>query len=45
MRFQERQKTKNHSDEQGSHLESSVRRLGYSRLGGLQPGRVVAVTS
>ena len=40
MRFQERQKTKIHSDQQGSHLKASVRHLGYSRLSGLQSGRV-----
>ena len=51
MRFQERQKTKNHSDQQGSHQKkkkkkkASVHYLGYSRLGGLQPGGGVVVTS
>ena len=45
MRFQERQKAKNHSDQQGSHQKASVRYLGYSRLSGLQPGGVVVVTS
>ena len=45
MHFQERQKTKNHSDQQGSHQKVSVGYLGYSRLGGLQPGGVVEVTS
>ena len=45
MRFQERQKTGNHSDQQGSHQKASVRYLGYSRLSGLQPGGVVMVTS
>ena len=45
MRFQKRQKTKNHSDQQGSHQKASVRYLGYSRLSGLQPGGVVVVTS
>ena len=45
MSFQERQKTKNHSGRQGSHLKASVRYLGYSRLSGLQPGGVVVVTS
>ena len=49
MRFQERQKTKYHSDQQGSHsgshLKAFVRHLGYLRLSGLQPGRVVVVTS
>ena len=38
MSFQERQKTKNHSDQQGNHLV-------YSRLSGLQPGGGVVVTS
>ena len=41
MRFQELQKTIIHSDQQGSHLKH----LGHSRLSGLQPGRVVVVTS
>ena len=45
MVFQERQETKNHSDQQGSYLKASVRLLGYSRLSGLQPGDVVVVTS
>ena len=45
MRFQERQKTKNYSDQQGSPHKASVRYLGYSRLSGLQPGVVVVVTS
>ena len=45
MRFQERQKTKNHGDKQGNHQKESVRYLGYSRLSGLQPGDVVVVTS
>ena len=45
MSFQERQKTKNHSDQQGSHLKTSVRYLVYSRLSGLQPGGVAVVTS
>ena len=45
MSFQERQKTKKHSDHQGSHLKASVRYLVYSRLSGLQPGGVVVVTS
>ena len=45
MCFQERQKTKNYSDQQESHLRASVRYLGYSRLSGLQPGGVVVVTS
>ena len=44
-RFQERQKTKNHSDQQGNHLKVSVRYLVYSQLSGLQPGGVVVVTS
>ena len=35
MSLQERQKTKNHSDQQGSHLKASLRCLGYSRLSGL----------
>ena len=43
MRFQKRQKTKNHSDQQGSHQKASVRYLGYSRLSGLQPGGVIVV--
>ena len=46
MRFQERQKTKNYSDQQGSHQKASVRYLGYSRLSGLlQPGGGVVLTS
>ena len=45
MRSQERQKTKNHSDQQGSHQKASVRCLGYSRLRGLQPCSIVVVTS
>ena len=45
MSFQERQKTKNHSDQQGNHLKASVHYLVYSRLSGLQPGGVVVVTS
>ena len=47
MRFQERQKTKNHSDQQGSHKKAFVLYLGYSRLSGLQPGgvKIVVVTS
>ena len=45
MNFQERQKTKNHSDQQGSHLKVSVRYLGYSWLSDLQAGGVVVVTS
>ena len=45
MSFQERQKTKSHSDQQGSHLKATVRYLVYSRLSGLQPGGVVVVTS
>ena len=45
MSFQERQKTKNYSDQQGNHLKASVRYLAYSRLSGLQPGGVVVVTS
>ena len=45
MSFQERQKTKNHSDQQGNHLKASVRYLAYSRLSGLQPGGGVVVTS
>ena len=44
MSFQERQKTKNNSDQQGNHLKASVRYLVYSRLSGLQPGGVVVVT-
>ena len=45
MSFQERQNTKNHSDQQGNHLKASVRYLVYSRLSGPQPGGVVVVTS
>ena len=45
MSLHDRQKTKNHSDQQGSHLKASVRCLVYSRLSGLQPGGVVVVTS
>ena len=45
MSLQERQKTKNHSDQQGNHLKASVRYLVYSRLSGLQPGGGVVVTS
>ena len=45
MSFQERQKTKNHSDQQGNHLNVSVRSHVYPRLSGLQPGGVVVVTS
>ena len=45
MSFQERQKTKNHSDQQGNHLKASVRYLVYSRMSGIQPGGVVVVTS
>ena len=45
MRFHGRQKTKNHSDQQGHHLKASVRYLVYSRLSGLLPGGVVVVTS
>ena len=45
MRFKVRQKTKNHSDQQGSHQKASVRCLGCSRLSGLRPGGVVLVTS
>ena len=45
MSFQERQKTKNHNNQQGNHLKASVRYLVYSRLSGLQPGGVVVVTS
>ena len=44
MSFQERQKTKNHRDQQGNHLKASVRYLVYLRLSGLQLGRVVVVT-
>ena len=45
MSFQERQKTKNHSDQQGNHLKASFRYLVYSRLSGLQPGGVFVVMS
>ena len=45
MSFQERQKTKSHSDQQGNHLKASVRYLVYSRLSGLPPGGVVVATS
>ena len=45
MSFQERQQTKNHSDQQGNHLKASVRYLVYSRLSGVQPGGVVVVMS
>ena len=45
MSFQERQKTKIHSHQQGNHLKVSVRYLVYSRLSGLQPDVVVVVTS
>ena len=45
MSFQERQKTKNHSDQQGNHLKASVRYPVHSRLSDLQPGGVVVVTS
>ena len=45
MSFQERQKTKNHSDQRGNHLKASVRYLVFSRLSGLQPGSGVVVTS
>ena len=45
MSFQECRKTKNRSDQQGSHLKASVRCLVYSRLSGLQPGGVVVVKS
>ena len=47
MSFQERQKTKNHSDQQRNHLKASVHYLVYSRSSGLQlqPGGVVVVTS
>ena len=40
MSFQEGQKTKNHSDQQGSHLKASVRYLVYSRLSGLNMGLI-----
>ena len=45
MSFQERQKTENHSDQQGSHLKAYGRYFVYSRLSGLQPDVVVVVTS
>ena len=45
MSFQERQKTKNYSDQQGNHLKASARYLVYSRLSGLQPGVVVVTSS
>ena len=45
MCFQEREKTRNQRDQQGSHLQASVRHLGYSRLSGLETGRVVVMTS
>ena len=45
MSFQERQKTKIHSDQQRNHLKASVRYLVYSRLSGLQPGGGVVLTS
>ena len=45
MSFQGCQKTKSHSNQQGSHQKAFVRYLGYSRLRGLQPGGVVVVTS
>ena len=45
MSFQERQKTKNHSDQKGNHPKASVRYLVYSRLSGLQPGGVVVTSS
>ena len=45
MRFQERQKTKNYNDQQGSHQKASVRYLGYSRLSVLHPGGGVVMTS
>ena len=45
MRFQERHKTKNHSEEGSKEAtRKSVRYLGYSRLSGLQPGGGVVVT-
>ena len=44
MSLQERQKTINHSDQQGNHPKASVRYLVYSRLSGLQPGGGVVVT-
>ena len=45
MSFQERQKAKNHSDQQGNHLKATVRHLVYSRLSGLQTGGAVVVAS
>ena len=45
MSFQERQKTKNHSDQHGNRLKAFVRYLLYSRLSGLQPCGVVVVMS
>ena len=45
MRFQERQRTSNHFDQQGSHMKATIRHLGYSRLSGPEPGHVVVVTS
>ena len=42
MHFQE---LKTYSDQQGSHLKAFVRYREYSRLSGLQPCRVVVVTS
>ena len=45
MSFQERQKTINHSDQQGNHPKASIRYLVYSRLSGLQPGGDNVVTS
>ena len=45
MSFQERQKTKNNSDQQEKLLKACVHYLVYSRLSGLQPGGVVVVTS
>ena len=44
-RFQERQKTKNHSDQQENHLKASFRHVVYSRLSVLQPGRVILISS
>ena len=41
MRFQERQKTKNHSDQQGNHLKASVRYLVYSRLSIQDSGQII----
>ena len=45
MSFQERQKTKNHSDQQGNHLKVSVSSHVYSRSSGLQTDGAVVVTS